>query len=67
MTPASNTLFALALFFALALLNLWTRRRHRRPVSTPPSEDRSVPESPGRAGHTDANAEIAHALPSSGR
>ncbi len=64
MTPASNTLFAIALFFALALLNLWTRRRHRRPVSAPPSEERPVSESPGR---TDANSDIAHALPSSGR
>ncbi len=67
MTPASNTLFALALFFALALLNLWTRRRHRRPVSAPPSEERPVSESPGRTAHTDENSEIAHALPSSGR
>jgi hypothetical protein len=33
MTPASNTLFTLALFFALAALNLWTIRRQRRTVS----------------------------------
>jgi membrane protein implicated in regulation of membrane protease activity len=33
MTPASNTLFALALFLALAVLNIWTVRRRRRNVS----------------------------------
>jgi hypothetical protein len=33
MTPASNTLFAVALFFALAALNLWTVRRDRRAIS----------------------------------
>jgi hypothetical protein len=28
MTPASNTLYTLMLFLALAILNLWTGRRH---------------------------------------
>jgi hypothetical protein len=41
MTPASNTLFALALFFALAVLNLWTARRRRRAVPEPPSAESS--------------------------
>jgi hypothetical protein len=43
MTPASNTVFAVVLFFALAALNLWTVRRRRRTVSGPPS-GKSSPE-----------------------
>ena len=33
MTPASNTLYTLMLFLALAVLNLWTERRRRIPSS----------------------------------
>jgi len=29
MTAASHTAYSLALFFALATLNLWSERRHR--------------------------------------
>ena len=33
MTAASNTLYTLMLFLALAVLNLWTERRRRIPRS----------------------------------
>jgi hypothetical protein len=41
MTPASTTLFAVALFFGLAALNLWVARRRRRAVPEPPSAESS--------------------------
>lgn len=67
MTPASNTLYTLALFFALAVLNLWKTRRERRVLPGPSSAEASWPGLRSRSADAAATPVITHALPSPGR